>query len=92
MKRVYSSLLKKHPLGALYGTLLGIIAFFAAVPMWQSRAYDAAAVDLAMAGLLLFIMLKRFTSTFRRTSTLPEKITAWIMLIFALKTRKILTM
>ena len=83
MKRVYSSLLKKHPLGALYGTLLGIIAFFAAVPMWKARAYDAAAVDLAMAALLLVIMLKRFTSTFRRCSTLPEKITAWVMLIFA---------
>ena len=83
MKRVYTNLLKKHPLGVLYGTLLGIIAFFAAVPMWKSGAYDAALVDLAMAFLLLGIMLKKFTATFRRTSTFPEKITAWAMLLLA---------
>ena len=63
--------------------LLGIIAFFAAVPMWKSGAYEAAAVDLAMAILLLVFMLRKFTRTFRRASTLTEKITAWAMLIFA---------
>ena len=83
MKRVYNNLLKKHPLGALYGMLLGIIAFFAAVPMWKSGAYEAAAVDLAMAILLLVFMLRKFTRTFRRASTLTEKITAWAMLILA---------
>ena len=83
MKRVYNNLLKKHPLGALYGMLLGIIAFFAAVPMWKSGAYEAAAVDLAMAILLLGLMLRKFTRTFRKTSTLMEKITAWAMLILA---------
>ena len=83
MKRFYSNLLKKHPLGALYGTLLGIVAFFAAVPMWKSGACEAAAVDLLLAILLLGLMLRKFTLTFRRTSTLTEKITAWAMLILA---------
>ena len=47
----------KHPLGVLYGTLLGILAFSAAVPLFTSGAWDAALVDLAMAGILIFLML-----------------------------------
>ena len=54
------SLLKKHPLGVLYAVLLGLVAFSAAVPMFTSGTYDAALVDLAMAGILIFLMLKRF--------------------------------
>ena len=33
IKETYEKLLKKHPLGALYGMLLGGVAFFAAVPL-----------------------------------------------------------
>ena len=83
MKIFYNRILKKHPLGALYGTLLGIVAFFAAKPMFTSGMYDAALVDLAMAGILIYLMLKSFAATFRRQSTLPEKFTAWAMLIAA---------
>lgn len=83
MKTFCDILLKKHPLGALYGTLLGIIAFFAAVPLFTSGMWDAALVDLAMAGILLTLMLKYFISTGSRQSTLPEKCAAWIMLICA---------
>jgi exosortase/archaeosortase family protein len=82
-KMFYNILLKKHPLGVLYGTLLGIVAFSAAVPMFVSGMWDAALVDLAMAFILIFIMLKYFVSTFRRKSVLPEKCAAWAMLIFA---------
>ena len=83
MNMPLNRLLKKHPLGALYGTLLGIIAFSAAVPMFSSGMWDAALVDLAMAGILIALMLKNFTSTFRRQAYLPEKCTAWGMLILA---------
>ena len=75
--------LSKHPLGALYGTLLGIIAFSAALPMFKSGMWDAALVDLAMAGILIFLMLKSFISTFRKESSFSEKCTAWVMVIAA---------
>ncbi len=81
MKLYYDRLLK-HPLGALYGTLLGIVAFFAAVPMFTSKMYEAAFVDLAMAGLLIYFMLKNFISVCRRQSAVTEKCVAWILLIF----------
>ena len=83
MKDFCKKLLTYHPLGALYGTLLGILAFSAAVPMFTSGAYDAALVDLAMAGILIIMMLRRFFQTSRRSATLPEKIAAWAMLIIA---------
>ena len=44
----------KHPLGVLYGTLLGIVASVAAVSMFNSGMWDAALVDLAMAFILIF--------------------------------------
>ena len=83
MRTFSSSILKKHPLGALYAVLLGIIAFSAAVPMFTSGMWDAACVDLAMAGGLIFIMLKSFFSTHAVPAGLPEKFTAWTMLVFA---------
>ena len=76
MIRVYSNFLKKHPLGALYGVLLGIVAFFAAVPMWKAGAYEAAVVDLAMTGLLIWRMQKKFTETSLLHSTFTEKLIA----------------
>ena len=83
MKILCKKLLKNHPLGALYGMLLGILAFFWAGPMFASGALEAALVDLLMAGILITLMLKRFIQTPRRKSTLPEKCTAWFMLIIA---------
>ena len=71
----------KHPLGVLYGVLLGIVAFWAAYPMAVSGMWEAALVDLVMAGMLLWIMLKRFSAVSRHQSTLMEKIAAWIMLV-----------
>ena len=81
MKKILFNRLVIHPLGALYGTLLGLIAFSASLPMFVSGMWDAALVDLAMAAILIFFMLKTFISTFRRESTLPEKYTAWGLLI-----------
>ena len=77
MKIFYNKILKKHPLGALYGMLLGIVAFSAALPMFASGMWEAALVDLLMAGVLIAIMLKSFICTFRRKSTFPEKCAAW---------------
>ena len=82
IKTFYFRLLK-HPLGALYGTLLGGIAFFAAVPMFVPGMWDAALVDLVMAGILIALMLKNFIFTFRRPAVFPEKCTAWGMLFCA---------
>lgn len=75
--------LAKHPLGALYGTLLGLVAFFAAVPAFSSGMWDAALVDLVMAGILIFLMLKSFISTFRKQSSFAEKAIAWGMVVCA---------
>ena len=83
MKKFYDDLLKKHPLGALYGTLLGLIAFLAAVPLFTSGMWDAASVDLLMAGVLIVRMLKSFTLTDRHSSVFPEKCAAWSMLVLA---------
>lgn len=83
MIRIILNRLAKHPLGALYGTLLGIIAFSEAVPMFSAGMWDAALVDLIMAGILLVFMLKSFISSFRKSSTVPEKCTAWGMLLLA---------
>ena len=57
MKTIYNNLLKKHPLGALYGTLLGIIAFSAAIPLFSAGMWEAALVDLVMAGILIILMI-----------------------------------
>lgn len=83
MKRFFNTLLKKHPLGVLYGTLLGILAFSAAIPMFTSGVWDAALVDLTMAVILVMKMLKKFIHTSCREANLPEKSAAWGMLIFA---------
>ena len=80
MKRIWFNRFVRHPLGALYGTLLGLVAFSASLPMFGSGMWDAALVDLAMAALFIYFMQKTFISTFRRKSTLPEKCTAWGLL------------
>jgi exosortase len=82
-KKIFFNRAAKHPIGALYGTLLGIIAFFASLPMFAAGAWDAAVVDILMAGILIAFMLKKFFCTFRRKSTVIEKSFSWIMLIIA---------
>ena len=83
MIRNFLNIITKHPLGALYGTLLGIIAFSAAVPMAVSGMWDAALVDLAMAGILIYLVMKKFVSVPVRESVFREKCAAWLLLISA---------
>ena len=83
MKNIYDNLLKKHPLGALYGTLLGIVAFSAALPLFSIGMWDAALVDLIMAGILIAMMWKKFASADCRHSFFAEKCAAWAMIICA---------
>ena len=83
MKEFCKNLLKNHPLGVLYATLQGLVALFAAVPMFTSGVWDAALVDLAMTGILIYFMLKSFIATSRRDSSLAEKCTAWLMLVIS---------
>ncbi|MBE6398888.1 MAG: exosortase/archaeosortase family protein [Lentisphaerae bacterium] len=73
----------KHPLGALYGALLGIVALFAAVPMFGSGMWDAALVDLALAAIFIGIMFKKFTVCSSCCASVPEKCAAWGLLFFA---------
>ena len=82
-KETYEKLLKKHPLGALYGMLLGGVAFFAAVPLFTSGMWDAALVDLIMAFILIVLMQKHFVSMACQPSYFLEKCIAWIMLLAA---------
>ena len=82
MKR-YLNKIAGHPLGVLYGTLLGIVAFAAAVPMFTAGMYDAALVDLAMAAILIVLMLKNTFKVSGRTSLWQEKCAAWAILILA---------
>ena len=75
--------LAKHPLGALYGALLGLVAFFAAVPAFTSGAWESASVDLVMAGLLIALMLNSSISTFRKQPSRAEKAMAWGLVVLA---------
>ncbi len=83
MKILSAKLWTKHPLGVLYGTLLGIVAFSAALPLVTSGMWDAALVDLAMALILIVLMLRSFFAPCRKQATLSEKCIAWAMLICA---------
>ena len=51
--------------------------------MMRSGMWEAALVDVLMAGILILIMLKRFFTFHRRRSTTLEKCVAWAMLISA---------
>jgi len=82
IKDVLNKLLK-HPLGALYGTLLGLVAFFSAIPIFASGAWEAGAVDLLMAALLIALMVKKFFTSERRPVLFSEKCTAWGILLLA---------
>ena len=79
----YWKRIAEHPLGALYGTLLGIVAFFAALPMVRSGMWEAALVDLAMAFLLIGVMLKSFIARCTNEARKSEKWAAWGLLIAA---------
>jgi exosortase len=82
-KKIFLHRISKHPLAALYGTLLGLVAFSAALPIFESGLWDAALVDLAMGGILIALMLKNFIFTFRKNSTVIEKSAAWGVLLIA---------
>ena len=79
----YWKKITKHPLGALYGALLGLVAFSAAVPMCISGMWDAALVDLAMAGIMIVLMLKHCFANYGKQVTFVEKCSAWILVILA---------
>ena len=83
MFKILLKRLLRHPLGALYGMLLGFVALSSAVPMFRSGMWDAALVDLVMAAILLALMLKTFIGTFRKRSTFANKCFAWLMLFTA---------
>lgn len=78
--RNFCNSLLGHPLGALYGTILAVVALVAAVPMFAAGTYDAALVDLVMAGILIVMTLKGFTAINRRWANAAEKWAAWGML------------
>lgn len=80
---IFRNRLFKHPQGALYGTLLGIIALSASKPMFDSGVWDGALVDLVMAFWLIGIMLKTFVSTFRKEPFFIHKCFAWGMVAAA---------
>ena len=79
----YWKKITEHPLGALYGTLLGIVAFSASIPMFISGMWDAALVDLATASVLIFLMLKRYIPQYGKPVSFVEKCSAWMLLILA---------
>ena len=81
--KTYFEKMIKHPLVAVYGTLLGIIAFSTAIQMCVSSLYDVAIVDVAMAIILITLMLKTAITKDAKESTNWEKIIAWIILIIA---------
>ena len=83
MKRLYDNLFFKHPRVVLYGAFPGIVAFFAAVPMFACGMWDAALIDLIMAVILIVLMLKKITCTVGRKSVFAEKCAAWGMIAAA---------
>lgn len=82
-KAVIYGKLKKYPLEVLYAVLLGFVAFSASLPMFRSGMWDAALVDLAMAGVLLWGVGKSFDSLARQEVCFKEKALAWAVLVIA---------
>ena len=77
-------LIKQTPLSVLsYSTLLLIIAIVSSFPTLFSGTWDAAAVDLAMAFLLLLGFLKNVSTFENRGALRWEKLCAWGILIAA---------
>ena len=62
--KTYLEKIIQHPLVALYGVLLGIIAFSTAIPMCVSSLYDVAFVDIAMAIILITLMLTVYSLSY----------------------------
>ena len=75
--------LKKYPLETLCSVFLGFVAFSAAIPMFRSGMWDAALVDLAMAGILLWGVFKTLKSQVRHEAGFREKALAWGILVAA---------
>jgi exosortase len=80
---IYLNRLKKHQFGGLYAVSLGIAAAWAVVQMCKNGMYEAALVDLAMAVMLIFLMLKKVVYSFGQKSSLMEKGAAWGLLAAA---------
>ena len=81
--KVHLNYIVKHPLGVLYGVLLGFVAFSAAVPMCFSEQYDAALADLALAVIFIWFLLKSCVSAGSRPVGTWEKFIAWGVLAVA---------
>lgn len=81
--QIFFSQLIKHPLGALYSVLLGFVALLTVRPMIASKVWDAALVDLAMAGILIAVMLKNLFKNTSKSVSQTEKLLAWSILVFA---------
>ena len=72
---------KKYPVSVFYGIFLLFLAVKGSISALFSGAWDAAAVDLAMAAILIFVQFKNICKLDLRSSNLSERIIAWSMLI-----------
>ena len=83
MKTLLKKITADHPRRMLYGTLTGIVAFSAAVPMFTSGMYEAALTDLAVAGILIALLMKNFASSAEKKPTFQERCAAWVLVASA---------
>ena len=73
----FFSVLTKHPISVLYGTLMLILAVWGSVSELFSGTWDAAMVDFAIACLLLFYMIKNICKYQNQPGGRWEKWLAW---------------
>lgn len=71
----------KHPICAIHGTFLLILAIKSSIPTLFSGSWDAAMVDLTMAAVLLFVMFKNICKSNIQGSHSWGRLTAWGLLI-----------
>ena len=79
--KIFLDRLIKHPLGVLYGALLFAVALSAAFSMAGNGAWDAALVDLLMAGIMIAFMLRTVICTFRKSPGVVGVLVSWGMLL-----------
>ncbi len=75
--------IKQHPIAALYGLLLGIIALLGGYSIYKSGAFESALVDIVMAGFLIVFMLKSCLNSVAKESKILGKMIAWSMIVGA---------
>lgn len=73
--------MRRHPISVLYGTLLLILAIKSSIPALFSGSWDAATVDLTMAGVLLFVMFKNICKLNIQDTNHWGRLTAWGLLL-----------